>query len=51
MIKVTTTYATSLLQDYIKFMDRLSTEEILLSPKNLYIPREWLWELNHRAYF
>lgn len=51
MIKVTTTYPTSLLQDFIKFMDRLSTEEILLSPKNQYMPREWLWELNQLVSF
>ena len=51
MLKITTTNPTPLLQDFQKFMDRLKKEETVLSPKNQYMPKEWLWELNQLVNF
>jgi len=49
--RITTTYPTTLLQDFRMFMDRLKKEETELSPKNQYMPRVWLWELNQLVSF
>lgn len=51
MLRISTTYPTPLLKDFRIFMDSLKKEEAILSPKNQYLPKEWLWELNQLVSF
>ncbi|WP_088188958.1 plasmid pRiA4b ORF-3 family protein [Desulfosporosinus sp. FKA] len=51
MFEITTTYLTPLLQDFKRFIDSLKTEEAVLSPKNHYMSKELLWELNQLMCF
>jgi len=50
-LKITATYPTTLVQDFRMFMDNLKKEETILSPKNQYMPRKQLWELNQLVSF
>ncbi|OLN30804.1 IS1096 element passenger TnpR family protein [Desulfosporosinus metallidurans] len=51
MFRITATYPTPILQDFQRFMDSLKQEEPVLSPKNQYMSKERLWELNQLVSF
>ncbi|MHB8126610.1 MAG: plasmid pRiA4b ORF-3 family protein [Desulfitobacteriaceae bacterium] len=51
MFKISLTYPSPLLQDFLRFMDCLKEEDTVLSPKNQYMPREQLWGLNQLMSF
>lgn len=50
-MKITATYPTPLLQDFQTFMDSLKKDDTVLSPKNQYISKQRLWELNQLLSF
>lgn len=51
MFKITATYPTPILEDFKRFMNSLRREEVALSPKNRYISKARLWEMNQFMYF